>query len=230
MIIGNGLLANAFRKVVMPSDTLIFASGVSDSKSTNTLSFQRELDLLTSTIRENAAMRLVYFSSASVLDSALTSDVYVRHKIECEQIIRAECMRHLILRVTNVVGNSGNPNTVFKFFVDRITGGNSFEVWTHACRNLIDIDDVVSITVALLNTEKPNQTFLLANPVSVMVPDLVYALEDRLGRKAQAVFVPKGNCAALEMNETLSFYKEIGFNFSSDYLSKLILRYVDRMQ
>ncbi|MFM7106233.1 MAG: NAD-dependent epimerase/dehydratase family protein [Flavobacteriales bacterium] len=156
--------------------------------------------------------------------------MYVKHKIECERIIRAECMRHLILRVTNVVGNSGNPNTIFNFFVDRLTGGNPFEIWTYACRNLIDIDDVVSITLALLNAEKPNQTFLLANPVSVMVPDLVAALEDRLGRKAQAVFVSKGNCAALEMNETLSFYKENGFKFSSDYLSNLILRYVDRMQ
>jgi len=54
MIIGNGLLANAFRDVVLPSDTLIFASGVSDSKSTNTLFFRREVDLLTNTIRENA--------------------------------------------------------------------------------------------------------------------------------------------------------------------------------
>jgi nucleoside-diphosphate-sugar epimerase len=227
MIIGNGLLANAFRDVVLPSDTLIFASGVSDSKSTNTLFFQREVDLLTSTIRENADKRLVYFSSATVLDSALIGDVYVKHKIECEEIIRAACMRHLILRVTNVVGNSGNPNTVFNFFVDRITKGYPFEVWTYACRNLIDIDDVVSITAALLNTGTGNQTFLLANPVSVMVPELVSALEDRLGRKAQAAFVAKGNCAALEMKETLSFYKENGFNFSADYLSKLIDRYLD---
>ncbi len=227
MIVGRGLIANAFEKVQMSDDVLVFASGVSNSKETNPLQFEREANLLKRVIQENPKSKLVYFSTASVLDPQLNTEPYASHKLRCEELIRMHCPRHLILRVTNVVGKSGNPNTVFKFFVDNIRSETSFELWRNACRNLVDIEDVVRITRALLATNKPAETFLLANPVNHAVPELVATLEQKLGKRAVCTHTDKGSCALYEMNETVAFYNAIGFSFPPDYLQKLIERYVE---
>jgi len=211
----------------MSDDVLVFASGVSNSKETNPLQFEREANLLKRVIQENPKSKLVYFSTASVLDPQLNKEPYASHKLRCEELIRMHCSRHLILRVTNVVGKSGNPNTVFKFFVDNIRSQTSFELWKNACRNLVDVDDVVRITLALLATNKQAETFLLANPVNHAVPELVATLEMKLGKKAVCLYTDKGSCAPLEIAETLAFYEMNGFNFPSDYLQQLIERYVE---
>jgi nucleoside-diphosphate-sugar epimerase len=226
MIVGNGLIANAFKNEHLPSDALIFASGVSNSKETDLTQFRRELDLLNQTIQQNRHQLLVYFSTASVLDQEMASEPYVIHKLQCEEMIRHLCERHLILRVTNVVGNTGNPHTVFKFFVDHIRNDASFELWTHACRNLVDIDDVARIVVALLADGIAAQTFLLANPTNHAVTELVKLLENKLNKKALYTEVNKGSCVAYEMPESVAFYQTKGFSFPEDYLEKLIDRYI----
>jgi nucleoside-diphosphate-sugar epimerase len=227
MIIGRGLIAAAFENETLPHGVLIFASGVSNSKETDPLQFRREMDLLSETIRNNPDKKLVYFSTASVLDVQLADEPYVRHKLQCEELIRNLCAKHLILRVTNVVGNSGNPNTVFKFFVDRIRGEEVFELWRNACRNLVDVEDVVRISLALLAKNNAAETFLLANPVNHAVPELLATLEQKLGKNAVFISTEKGSCAPYPMAETLAFYDANGFSFSADYLKKLIDRYVD---
>ena len=226
MIVGNGLIANAFKNEHLPSDALIFASGVSNSKETDLTQFRRELDLLNQTIQENKERRLVYFSTASVLDQEMASEPYVIHKLQCEELIRKSCERHLIVRVTNVVGNSGNPHTVFKFFTDHIRNETSFELWTRACRNLVDIDDVARIVAALLADGIAAQTFLLANPTNHAVTELVKLLENKLNKKALYTEVNKGSCVAYEMPESVAFYQTKGFSFPEDYLEKLIDRYI----
>jgi len=177
-------------------------------------------------IHENYGKRFVYFSTASVLDPQMTGEPYVIHKLQCEELIRNACERHLILRVTNVVGNSGNPHTVFKFFVDHIRNDASFELWTLACRNLVDIDDVARIVVALLADGIAAQTFLLANPTNHAVTELVKLLENKLNKKALYTEVNKGSCVAYEMPESVAFYQTKGFSFPEDYLEKLIDRYI----
>ncbi|MFM7726314.1 MAG: NAD-dependent epimerase/dehydratase family protein [Flavobacteriales bacterium] len=226
MIVGRGLIATAFENAHLPSDALIFASGVSNSKETDPNQFQRELDLLIKTILENTDKRFVYFSTASVLDAEMAGEPYVIHKLQCESIIQMECERHLILRVTNVVGNTGNPHTVFKFFVDHIRSETSFELWTRACRNLVDIDDVVRIVLALLSGDVRAQTFLLANPTNHAVLELVQRLEHRMNKRAHYTEVNRGSCMHYDLTETRAFYEANHFSFPEDYLEKLIDRYL----
>lgn len=226
MIIGRGLLATAFENSSLPEDVLIFASGVSNSKETNPDQFRRELDLLIHTIHGNRDKRLVYFSTASVLDSELSDEPYVLHKLNCEELIRINVPNHLILRVTNVVGNSGNPTTVFNFFVEKIRQQTLFELWVNACRNLVDIEDVVRITSALLDEKHTVTPFLLANPTNHPVSELVASLERKLNKKAHYTTVHKGSCASYNLADTLAFYDKIGLSFSNDYLNQLIDRYV----
>lgn len=227
MIVGRGLIAGAFEKITLPHNVLVFASGVSNSKETNQNQFQRELELLTKTIEEHPNRRFVYFSTASVLDPQLAGEPYVLHKLRCEELIRTSCRLHLILRVTNVVGRTGNPNTVFNFFVDQIRNQTFFELWNNACRNLIDIEDVVHITRALLEEELAQRTFLLVNPTNHSVADIVHLIEETLGKKANCAVMDKGSCIQYELSDTQSFYEERGFLFAPDYLNRLVAHYVN---
>ena len=61
MIIGNGLIATAFKKSNENYDNvIIFASGVSDSKETTQACFDREEKLITDTLNENIFILVVY--------------------------------------------------------------------------------------------------------------------------------------------------------------------------
>ena len=61
MIIGNGLLANAFKCLPQQENSvIIFASGVSNSKEFSKAAFDREKNLLLKSIKDDAM--LVYFS------------------------------------------------------------------------------------------------------------------------------------------------------------------------
>ena len=115
MIVGSGLIANAFSSRSLPDDVLLFASGVSNSKEKRPEPFERELNLIRQTAEANPERRIIYFSTASVMDPELSDEPYVIHKLKCEEWLKNNTVSPLILRVTNVVGNSGNPATVLIF-------------------------------------------------------------------------------------------------------------------
>ncbi|MFN5841955.1 MAG: hypothetical protein ACK45G_01855, partial [Bacteroidota bacterium] len=66
MIVGSGLLANAFSSFRSVDDMVIFASGVSNSTSTDRNQYDREVELLRKYINRQA--KLIYFSTVSVFD------------------------------------------------------------------------------------------------------------------------------------------------------------------
>ena len=68
MVLGNGLLANAFSAFKDDKDVFVFASGVSNSKENNPLEFEKEFQLLKDKIRENTGVKLIYFSTCSIFN------------------------------------------------------------------------------------------------------------------------------------------------------------------
>ena len=62
MVIGNGLLANTFRKYEDSDSIIIFASGVSNSKEINKSEFKREFDLLKTMLVFKETKKIIYFS------------------------------------------------------------------------------------------------------------------------------------------------------------------------
>ena len=62
-IVGNGLIAKAFKDFNFSKNCVIFASGVSDSADENNLNFEREFNLLEKTIKNFRNIRLIYFST-----------------------------------------------------------------------------------------------------------------------------------------------------------------------
>jgi nucleoside-diphosphate-sugar epimerase len=226
MIVGSGLIANAFSSRSLPDDVLLFASGVSNSKEKRPEPFERELNLIRQTADANPERRIIYFSTASVMDPELSEEPYVIHKLKCEEWLKNNTVSPLILRVTNVVGNSGNPATVFNFFKHCIQQDIRFSMWTQACRNFIDIEDLVSITMRLIHTNGFGRTWTLANPESYPVMAIVKKIEDALGKKAVYDEVELGTCFNPLSNETLRFYADNDIRFDESYLDLLISKYL----
>src|SRR5579863_4210635 len=99
MVIGNGLLARSFSKYRSLNAFLVFASGVSNSKSSGDEDFGRERDLLTASIGNNPDKRIIYFSTSSVNDPDLAATPYIRHKIAMEELVQDQALSYHIFRL-----------------------------------------------------------------------------------------------------------------------------------
>jgi UDP-2-acetamido-2,6-beta-L-arabino-hexul-4-ose reductase len=225
MIVGNGLIANAFSNKEFPMDVIVFASGASDSKNSNESAFEREHELLREVLNRNQDKLMIYFSTASVLDESLQNSPYCIHKRKMEAYLVENASKYLIARVSNVVGNSGNPKTIFNYFKHHLLTGQKFELWETAERNLVDVDDLAMIIIGLLKTGRVNEIITVVNPVSVSVLRLVKLLEEELNTKGNYSLVSKGN--KLNFPEQLSTgdLMEFGVNFDQDYYRHIVEKY-----
>ncbi|MFQ6310265.1 hypothetical protein [Lysobacter capsici] len=89
MIVGNGLIAEAFKARYEHDRTVvIFASGVSNSSETSEQAFLRERRLLLETLR-TAEGKFVYFSTCSLTDADRQATPYAVHKLEMESLVFA---------------------------------------------------------------------------------------------------------------------------------------------
>ncbi len=112
MIIGNGMMANAFEKYSNDNDIVIFASGVSNSKAKDKDAFHREESLLSKTIKENPEKTIVYFSTCSIYDDSVNKTAYVLHKKNMENLIYKLCQHFYIFRLPQVIGKTKSPTLV----------------------------------------------------------------------------------------------------------------------
>lgn len=184
MVVGRGMLANAFGEYVDSDDVVVFASGVSNSSETKDAEFERERALLARTLQENRDRLLVYFSTCSVYDKYFPVSRYTKHKVEMEEIISSKEGSYLIARLPQVVGNLGNQKTLVNFLFNSIQNGTKFKLYDIE-RNLIDVDDVFSIVnQAIKQNLTVNSSINIANPVNVKVTDLVRLIENTLDKNA----------------------------------------------
>ena len=197
MVVGNGMLATAFMKTEgISSDTIIFASGVSNSQETDHREFRRESDLLHSFL--SCGKRVVYFSTVSVHDPSLSSSPYIIHKLNIEHLLREHAGDYLIIRLPIVVGRSNNRHTLTNFLFYSLLSGHHFELYRFACRYLIDLEDVVALVTRLIAKQPCNQTLDLVLDNRTRVTEIVEVLEHILGTQANYTLVPKGACYQID--------------------------------
>ena len=91
----------------------------------------------------------VYFGTCSVADPEVRHTAYVQHKLAMEQMVSAHS-RNLILRLPQVAGKTPNPHTLLNFLYGRIARSESFNLWSKARRNIIDVADVTAIAEQLI--------------------------------------------------------------------------------
>ncbi|MEN4759378.1 NAD-dependent epimerase/dehydratase family protein [Chryseobacterium sp. C39-AII1] len=220
MIIGNGILANAFRSFD-DENIIFFASGVSNSLETKASEFQRELDLLHSTIEKYPNKKLIYFSTCSVYDSSKTESHYVMHKLNMEKIISESCQEYAIFRIGNAVGKGGNNNTLINYLKNSIEEGKTIKVHGKAKRVFIGVNDVA---LFIHENKIENKIFNLVYPYQFSLTEVITPLENHLGKKLMYEVVNEGSYYDIDFEDsTKDFFSKIS---PEEYLKKLYTTYL----
>ena len=226
MIIGKGLLAQAFARDWQEHPSVaILAAGVSNSSETDPQEFAREHRLLQQTLANAAHTRIVYFGSCAVGNPLEVPTPYIVHKARMEALILAD-PRGQVFRLPQVVGSGGNPNTLVNFLRARIESGEHFQVWAHAERNLIDIDDVARIaTHVLQHAQDYPRMMALADLRSSNMLTIVRQLEQTMGRKGNYVVLEKGAPFPIDTDDCQRAASRCGIALGSGYLAALLAKY-----
>ncbi len=230
MVIGNGTVAKVFSDYQENDEFLIFASGVSNSNEKSEANFEREKRLLEHAIAENSTKHLVYFSSCSVYDGSLRSSLYVLHKLRMEELIQATATKWTIFRVSNIVGGGKNPHTLTNYLHHTIVNGLSFELWTKATRNLIDIDHVSSIIKYHITHEPCNKIVNVANEQNYTLNQIVYEFERILNKEANYTEIAQGSGFTIDVSDILHFLPLLHIEFDNTYLTNLLTKHYVKEQ
>lgn len=222
MIIGNGLIANSLKNIDS-KDHLYFASGVSNSLETRSSEFEREFSLLKNNVTSHKENKLFYFSTLSVNDLSKQQSPYVLHKLEIENFIKENCKNYIILRIGNIVGNGGNPNTLFNFLKTQIMHGNNFLLHQKARRLLLDIDDTTKFLESNCANVN-NQTINFAYPYYYDLKEIVEAIRNKLQKEANYQESDEGDFYKVDFDESVNdFFREID---AENYLKNLAEKYI----
>ena len=226
MVIGNGLVAKRFESYSGDNDFLVFASGVSNSKTKDPEAYKREMKLLKDSVYQHNTKTLIYFSTCSIYDPQETSSAYVKHKLEIENFIKTHTKQYHIFRVSNLAGKSNNPNTLLNFFFNHLKNGVNFDLWTNACRNIIDIDDAYTIIDHILkNNLFPNQVINIANPANDPVKKIIETIETVLNIRSNYIEIDKGTCFDIDISPLQYIIQQLGIRFDTGYLRNILNKY-----
>jgi len=225
MIIGNGLIAQAFHQYMDDDEIILFASGVSNSKETCLDAFNKEEELLKNSLLFNRKRKVVYFSTTSIYDSELSNGMYCQHKISMENLIKNSGNKYLIFRLSEVVGNTSNQNQILPFLINHIRNRKKFQVWKNATRHLIDSSDVVDLCNLIISDRIENKVFNIASPIKTPIQDIVKIIEEYLNFQAIYEIVDKGNDYNIDITDIKEYIYRLNIKFDDDYIEKLIKKY-----
>lgn len=224
MLVGNGLIASAFKSTIFENDSniILFASGVSNSKEENPDAFVREKNLLINNL--SLGKPVYYISTCSINDPEMQNTGYVTHKKAMESLVK-ESSSNAIFRLPQVVGKTANPNTLTNFLYSKIISDTPFQIWKHAKRNLIDVDDVVQIACALMNSSMAHGTINIASPFDVSILEIVKSFETVLNKKANYELVDAGGVYPIEINQVRQIESQLNIIFDGQYITNLLRKY-----
>jgi len=226
LIIGKGMLAQAFEEYQCNDKVLILASGVSNSRETDILEFERERRLLDNIIKKQENKLLVYFSTCSMYDPEAKVTLYVKHKLKMEKLIQDKSKYFLILRVSQILGKSKN-NTLVNYLYDHINYGKHFYVWENSNRNLIALPEVVKISKKLIDDERyHNQIYHIANSYYLDISELVDIFETVLEKKANCTMINKGSKYKIIPSDVHSVIDSLNIDFNEDYYYNNLKKFV----
>lgn len=224
MIVGNGLIASLFTECDQ-ENIIFFASGVSNSLETKKEEFLREENLIKKTIIENPNKVFIYFSTCSIYDSSKVESQYVLHKLKMEQIIIQLCPQYLILRLSNAVGNGGNPNLLMNYLVRSVKNKEIINVHTKATRNLIDVEDIKNITNQLIDKQYFNKIINIAYPENYTIIEILEIMEKFYQTKLYLNLVKSGSGYGIDTHDVESYFIQHALTNKETYLHKILEKY-----
>jgi nucleoside-diphosphate-sugar epimerase len=240
-IIGRGLLARNLHAIAHEhAGVTAIAAGVSTARTIAEREYLREAELVADVtwrcLREGRT--LVFFSTASPDmygakgchgredEDVFPRSRYGRHKLALEDGIKRSGASHLILRVSNVVGAGQAEHQLLPALARQVRSG-SVVVYRGARRDLIDVTDVVTIIHELLGAGTGDQVVNIASGAAIPVGLIVDYLEDRLGRRADRVFVDRPESWSVSLGKLRRLVSSVAaMGFGHDYYRSVIDRYV----
>lgn len=227
IIIGNGLVANAFIKSNLDLDFILFASGVSDSKNASINDFDREKKLFLQTVKNYPNKAFVYFSTCSIYDPDSVESIYVKHKLNMEQLIKTSCNEFIIFRVSNIVGISNNKNTIFNFLLYKIKSHEKIKIWKNAYRNFIDIDIVVRYVSFFLKDfpSWKNKIINIASIENTSVLELVNLIINIYSSNSEIELLDKGSNYKIPIEDLIIAQETYKWDIQNTNMKYLIQKY-----
>jgi nucleoside-diphosphate-sugar epimerase len=225
MVVGDGMMARAFSTFLGDERVVIFASGVSNSLETDPGAFAREERLLLQIRAEHPDKLVVYFGTCSADDPERRHTPYVLHKLALEKALSTSKGPWMVLRLPLAIGRGQHGHTLAQFLHDKIKSGQPFEVWRHATRYPVDVEDILRIANCFVEDRSMWNRVINIALRAFPVLEYVHSMENFLGRKAIYSISEKGKHYKLSCPEMESKAKELNLDFSERYLARVLEKY-----
>ena len=231
IIIGTGFIAKNFdnyKKELKKLNVCLYAAGVSNSQiNDEDLLIKERKKLLDFSRQFNQKKKLVYISTCGVLDASRKNNPYNKNKLQIENMIQKKFNKFLITRFPEVVGKNDNKTTLTNFLYHKIKNKKKFYVWKQAKRNIMDIQDIVLITMSFLSDKNLNNRKInIANPINNSVIEIVKNFEKLSDVKANYTLIDKGhNGCLIDISEISKIIKKKKIHFNKNYLYKVLKKY-----
>lgn len=224
MVIGQGLLAKAFNRYKDSNKVLIFASGVSNSRENDLAMFEREHAMLSS--YSNTDLKLIYFSTISVVDESLKESLYVQHKLSMEKYIAENFKNYIVFRLPNVIGHTTNKHTFFNSIRESILTNQRVKVLSNATRYLIDVDDLTEYLPQLIEEENRKVINVCFNN-KTSVQELTEMMGDALHTPYKIELVEGGNDYEVASSTFLSYINSDAVGLQENYNYIIVNKYIN---
>jgi nucleoside-diphosphate-sugar epimerase len=225
MIVGSGLIGKSLSQIDKAGIT-IFASGVSNSRETDTKEFLREKSLLESHLNGPSNSKFVYISTCSVNDPSQSDSPYVIHKKLMERLVLSYPDTHIV-RLPNVVGPDGNSNNLVNHFVKSIRSGEALTLQESARRYILGVDELAKLMEAFVSLlPHTDRVVDFAPPTSTSVLDLVHLIEDIIGTVANISIVPGGSSYPIDFSKTAKYSKLSEIEFLDGYVESVLKKWI----
>tara|TARA_B100000029_G_scaffold509958_1_gene600326 strand:- start:5455 stop:6177 length:723 start_codon:yes stop_codon:yes gene_type:complete len=230
-IIGSGFIAKSFNEQRYELEKLnicLYAAGVSNSQTNDENLLTKDKNRIIDFSKKfDKKKKLVYISTCSIEDPSRNKNSYVRNKKYIEGLLREMFDKFLIIRLPEVVGKNDNRTSLINFLNHSIKNKIKFDLWKKAKRNVIDIEDVVSIAMILLKrTTLSNTKINIANSINYKVSEIVKNLEILNATTADYNLIDKGEDNwHIDISEVSEIIKNNKIKFDQNYLHKVLKKY-----
>jgi nucleoside-diphosphate-sugar epimerase len=225
VVVGHGMLAKAFSEFSEDDRVLIYAAGVSNSLETDPSAFAREKSRLLAAREENPDKLLVYFGTCSVEDPDRRETPYAAHKLEMEAILEGFAAPWMVLRLPLAIGPGRHGRTLAPFLYERISRGERFEVWEHATRYPLDVEDALRVARLFVDERKLWNRRINVALRAFPVLEFVQVMQNIVGKPAVYDLVPRGRHYAIDCPEVDAAERELALDRSERYLDRVLRKY-----
>ncbi len=229
-IVGNGFIAKNLKKIqkdIQKSNYIFYAAGISNSLVFSKKELRREINSFLSFYKENRFNKIVYISTACVVDNLRKNSMYAKNKLKIEKLIKKKFKHFLIIRLPEIIGKSRNKNTLINHFYFKILKNKKIIIFKNVTRNILDINDVLKLFKVIIRDKKvKNKTITLSNIIFTKPLEIIKILEKKLKTKARySIKITKNQNWSLKNKENLKYIKDANISFDRNYLAKAINKY-----